>query len=149
MFGETGKIYSAYTKEEYDAHVKHCVAMSPDGEIKVIAEPGGKLVKLWDLPESAQELLIKYWEITIPKGNILEVGIDTGPGQQPRSIDYNKEGMLLEGWEACGGPFFGMSWFRTELDTHKQAVKAKKITKLAMELLYEQGIIRGARFKIR
>ena len=74
----------------------------------------------------------------------VEVGIDTGPFQYPRSMNYNKEGMLLEGWTPSGGPQFGISYFRMEVKDRDEGLKAKAVVKLAAEKLYEDNVIRGA-----
>ena len=73
----------------------------------------------------------------------VEVGLDTAPGCQPRSYEYNNKGMLLEGWKQLGNPLFGASVFMKEVPTEKEARDLKAKIFVQVKKLHENGDIRG------
>lgn len=80
---------------------------------------------------------------------IVEVGLDTAPGCDPRSYEYNNKGMLLEGWEQLGNPIFGASIFVKEVPTEEEAKSLKAQVFAKVKKLYENGDIRGGYAKVR
>lgn len=142
LFGRTGKLCYPRNSFEYEYEVRHVACEFQDERI-YIREPGAVTIDWNDLPASVQDILEKYWPPTR-----LTVGVDTAPGTQPRSYEYNKKGMPLESWEKTGGPAFGCTWFTVEFDTRKEADEAKARIKAVMEKLYADGAIRGAQYTI-
>ena len=78
----------------------------------------------------------------------VEVGLDTAPGDSPRSYEYNNEGMDFEGWKLTAGPLFGITLFQKEVDTIEEAENLKAEALAICKELYSGHSIRGAKVGI-